>query len=1329
MKAEDFDRKFDDGESIIECLDLTNIKRSNSMEEFQESFFAIFSSENFYRGQNYLEYMANPQTNDEDNIVDTKIVLPLLSALGYQSGEVTKNQTDNSSKDSLRPDFQVKLSEENRCFLVEDKNTAFDLSQPEPLRQLVNYAPIRGYRLGLLCNGRSLLGWDLSDQNEPLPVLSLNIEEMVRTYQGFNSLAGEKQGLEALTKQQQQTLRTLYRRYHRVNFEGIEVLIQQISKPLEQWRLDAWSKADNPNFDELLIADLKTAIALLEEDVLSQLNVLLEEYKTYSQTIYQANDNLEADRNAFSIPQKITNLRKEILNYLRVSGLVEVEEFSWADEQLIRYANRPAGKIQPLADQFLEKLKTAESKKIARANQAQDSTLIEQLDLLSPISESKQKILGIKVKPQTKITQLDKGLQMKLKQYQDEVLAWQAWSVRQQIKYDRSIKTQQFFQAWKDLVSKTIFQEASDEVLTTEFARQTAYVYIIRLLMVRICEDKDLIKRKFSDGGFRTWREEVEPQYLDLAQGMSMDYLLDMSYRSAQSVYAHFFSNEDLFNWYRMNTNILIRILHILNNFNLEEIDSDIIGMVYGRYVTEGKHEQGRYFTPKKVVEYMLDCIGYTADNPEIRDKKLIDLAGGSGSFLVHASRRLIDSYRSPSTGKINTLDAPLIIQQVKNLMFCLDINPFACYLAETNLLIQVIDLLKQIKESGNLKDFTIDRFNVYNTDSLLFTESEDLRTPLLNPILDLELSIVSQIKHRTGQFSDGFDFVVGNPPYVSPSVGKNETNFEEYRQSIGQSGYYQTLYEKWDLFVPFVELSTRLSKIGGRIALIVSRGFQSNNYAEKLREHLVENLIITQVDFLNNIKLFSDAVVNNTIFFLENSQPSATFVTQRLLHRDIFKQIEVMSSLSQHEQGVKVFKQFSVTQSFDNILDLEEICYCSIGMVLNANEKTAQGEFTKDDLLSQHQDSIHCKKYLDGENFTSEFAIDNLRFLEWDTERVPSKIRRVTIPELYDLPKILFGMTSFPTYDRGMNQGEGFYVPDSVRICVRWDDVYAIKRLENEARQMYEFSKKYQRQLGDSKGKKVKLYDRAREQANLSKKFDLRYIAAILASSFGKRFLLENNRDENIMTTSPGKLPKSRIYPDDLKEFPIKNISLKKQQPFIEKVDLLITGNWEIYHWMQQGHKIKFNYHDDSCQIEINFLEVLGRINPPCWNFFNAVPQRFEVIGDRTLTLSKIKIKENKLLIGRNETLLQSDSPLVLRYLENYLPQFENRGLAWQNLLNLGQIPKTDSDIASLFAECDRLKQEIQQKIATLRQTYQALDEMVNRLYQNRSVSDEADT
>lgn len=87
----------------------------NLFQKFVVNFFEIFTSNNFYEGKTYLEYVADPQTNDEDNIVDTKIVLPLLTALGFESGEITKNQT-GGTKDNSRPDFQVKLSDDYRCF-------------------------------------------------------------------------------------------------------------------------------------------------------------------------------------------------------------------------------------------------------------------------------------------------------------------------------------------------------------------------------------------------------------------------------------------------------------------------------------------------------------------------------------------------------------------------------------------------------------------------------------------------------------------------------------------------------------------------------------------------------------------------------------------------------------------------------------------------------------------------------------------------------------------------------------------------------------------------------------------------------------------------------------------------------------------------------------------------------------------------------------------------------------------------------------------------------------------------------------------------------------
>ena len=41
MKAEDFDRKFDDGENIIEYLDLTKIKRSNSEKQMSKKVSVV----------------------------------------------------------------------------------------------------------------------------------------------------------------------------------------------------------------------------------------------------------------------------------------------------------------------------------------------------------------------------------------------------------------------------------------------------------------------------------------------------------------------------------------------------------------------------------------------------------------------------------------------------------------------------------------------------------------------------------------------------------------------------------------------------------------------------------------------------------------------------------------------------------------------------------------------------------------------------------------------------------------------------------------------------------------------------------------------------------------------------------------------------------------------------------------------------------------------------------------------------------------------------------------------------------------------------------------
>jgi adenine-specific DNA-methyltransferase len=68
-----------------------------------------------------------------------------------------------------------------------------------------------------------------------------------------------------------------------------------------------------------------------------------------------------------------------------------------------------------------------------------------------------------------------------------------------------------------------------------------------------------------------------------------------------------------------------------------------------------------------------------------------------------------------------------------------------------------------------------------------------------------------------------GFDIIIGNPPYVRADAGERHL---EMRRSIEASEQYETLWEKWDLFIPFIEKGFKLLKPGGITTMIVSDAY-----------------------------------------------------------------------------------------------------------------------------------------------------------------------------------------------------------------------------------------------------------------------------------------------------------------------------------------------------------------------------------------------------------------------------------------------------------------------------------------------------------------------
>ncbi len=226
---------------------------------------------------------------------------------------------------------------------------------------------------------------------------------------------------------------------------------------------------------------------------------------------------------------------------------------------------------------------------------------------------------------------------------------------------------------------------------------------------------------------------------------------------------------------------------------------------------------------------------------------------------------------------------------------------------------------------------------------------------------------------------NNGFDIVIGNPPFVRQEKIKDIKPILEKKYSC-----YNGVA---DLFIYFYEFGYNILKNGGALTFITSNKWTRAKYGKEFRDFILKNTTISNYIDLNGVKVFENATVDTSIFtfykdnFLEKENNISK--EKNFLYCSIGKDLKKDNLNDYIEKNKFSYNQKDLTSesfSFANIKELEikkriekvgtplkdwdiNINY---GIKTGFNEAFIISTQKKEEILNNCKDSIELEKTKD---------------------------------------------------------------------------------------------------------------------------------------------------------------------------------------------------------------------------------------------------------------------------------------------------------------------------------------------------------------------------
>lgn len=238
-----------------------------------------------------------------------------------------------------------------------------------------------------------------------------------------------------------------------------------------------------------------------------------------------------------------------------------------------------------------------------------------------------------------------------------------------------------------------------------------------------------------------------------------------------------------------------------------------------------------KVFTPPDIANYMLDIVGYSS---ELFGRKIVENSCGDGNILFAIARRYLESLKG----------APLcyIEQGLQNDIIGFDVDENCCDIAKKRLDVLALEY--------GIKDV---RWNIKCYDTLTMLEAEE-----------------------------EYDFVVGNPPYISYRMLDVPT------RSLLRKNYLSCKVGAFDYCYAFIEHAIKSLKPGGKMVYLIPSSIFKNVHGNELRRIMIEHLV--EVHDYTSQKLFGKILTSSALISVIKGNPSNHIVYKNLAKNTDYK-------------------------------------------------------------------------------------------------------------------------------------------------------------------------------------------------------------------------------------------------------------------------------------------------------------------------------------------------------------------------------------------------------------------------------------------------------